>query len=396
MVEEPLRGWPTRNVPVMGLTTGLNVGSVLLWAPVLSLIMRDLGASDFEISLAAALWAAGSALVQYQGGRIADRAGRFPVMVYSSYANGLSLLLCALMPSWIPFAVLYAVYQAGNAMQSPTFSAFVGESVPPERRGSAYGFVEFSVGIGLILGPLIASRLIPVIGTKALMGVSGVLILVAAVIRHMFLKETKPATSGTTPFRFAAVFKGRLRLVLLIWITFNVMLSLTMWGPFTSLHASDAQGLSKAQIALFFALGSVVSAGSSLLAGQAVNRWGAYRTLAASMGGTALAFIFWSAQRNLIWLGVGYALAGSTFQMAMVASDAFRVAAVEDEIRGSAWGAIGTFASLTSALVIPIAGAARTALHWSAAPFWMGAVAAVVAVWGVYRLTLEDRRSGVV
>lgn len=378
----------------MGVTTGLNVGSTLLWSPVLSLIMRDLGASDLQISLAAALWAVGAALVQYQGGRIADRAGRFPVMVYSSYSNGISLLLCAFMPSWIPFAILYAIFQAGNAMQSPTFSAFVGESVPPEKRGSAYGLVEFSVGIGLIVGPLVASRLIPVIGTKPLLGLAGVIIIASAVIRHLFLKETKPATSGTTPFNLTRVFQGRLRLVLLTWIAFNAVLSLTAWGPFSSLHASDAQGLSKAQIALFFSLASVASTVTSLMAGHGVNRWGAYRTLALGSGLTAVGFLFWAAQRNLIGIALGYVAAFGTFQVAMVASDAFRVAAVEDEIRGSAWGAIGTFASLASALVIPIAGAARSALHWSAAPFWMAAVAAVAAVWGTYRLGREDQRSG--
>jgi MFS family permease len=374
------------NVPVMAVTTGLNVGSMLLWSPVLSLILRDLGANDLQVSLAAAFWAAMSALVQYGGGRIADRVGRVPVIVLPTYLSGVALIGAAAMPTWLPFALVYAFYAVGNALQSPVFSAFIGESVPAHRRGTAFGVVEFAISVGLILGPLAGSRLLPVTGAKPLLIITGLTLLGTGLARHILCRETNPASSGKRAFAFGQVFSGRLRLVLVTWMAFAVVQSLTLWGPFVALHASDAQGLSRAQISLFFALASIVSAGVSLVAGHAVNRFGTYAVFGCGAASVAAAFVFWAAQRSLWAVLLGYVLGGAAFQLAMVASDAFRVTAVPDEMRGSAWGAIGTMAGLLSAAVIPVAGWLRSVVGWSAAPFYLAIVAAAVACWGSWKL----------
>lgn len=78
------------------------------------------------------------------------------------------------------------------------------------------------------------------------MTISGVLVFAAATGRLLSLRETRPTRTGSRPFALRHVFEGRMGLVLMAIILWNVVLAMTLWGPFISLHASDAMGLSMA------------------------------------------------------------------------------------------------------------------------------------------------------
>ncbi|MHB0885823.1 MAG: MFS transporter [Bacillota bacterium] len=376
-----------RNVAVMAVTTAFNVGSMTMWSPILSLIMRDLGASDFQISLSTAVWAAGSALVQYQGGRWGDRHGRLPIIVFPTYLCALAIGTAALMRSWLPFAFVLIFWNVFNAVQSPVFSSFVGESVPPAERGRAFGLLEGAIGAAVVIGPLLGARLLPAIGAKGLLLITAVVLMGTGATRQLFLSETRPETTGSQPFAFRDVLTGRLRLVLLAVILYNALLSMTIWGPFLSLHATDAMTLSKETIQLFAALGFLLAALVSPLAGRAVGRFGPYRVLSLAGVTLGLAALLWSAQRGLVFIILGYSAMAVGFQFVMVASDAFRVHAVDDAIRGVALGAMGTITNLSTVVFVPLAGYLKG--FWPASPFFIAALAAL----GLFSVTTALARA---
>lgn len=360
----------------MAATTALNVGSMTLWSPILPLILRDLGASDFQVSLSVAIWTAVAALFQYQGGIWSDRFGRFPTLVYPTYLCALSIAAAALMPSWKLFVLAYTVWYVANAIQAPTFSTIIGEAVPPERQGHAFGLVEFSIAVAVVAGPLAGAYLLPLVRARGLLLITGAVFLGTATARHALLRETRPAAAGSVHFGFAQLFSGRLAVVLLISVAYFLVISTTMWGPFLALHAGDAMGLTKPQINLFYAAGSAVSAASSFLAGRAVTRWGCYRVLSWGTLGLGVTALVWSLQRSLPAIGAGILAMSAAFQFSMVASDAFRVTALPEAIRGRALGAMGTVTNLVAALVVPLAGYLRQRMRL--APFYLAAGTAVV------------------
>jgi MFS family permease len=382
----------SKNVPTMAVTTGVIVGANVLWSPIFSLILRDLGASDFEISLAVSLWAAASAVVQFYAGRLADKVGRFPLIVYSMQVGGLALVAVAFIPTWLPFAVVYTVWALANAATAPVFSLIIGESVPPARRGRAFGLIEASIGVSLILGPLTGAKLLPYIGAKGLLIISGVLVVVAATGRMVGLRETRPDSTGSKPFAFRHVLTGRMGLVLVAVVLWNVILAMTMWGPFLSLHANDALGLSKAAINEFFALASVVSVVMGLMAGKLVGRFGANRLLAIGGLGLAGAVVLWAVQRSIPGIVLGFVFMSGFMMLAMVASDTFRVSAIDETVRGSALGAIGMVTGFATALVTPIAGYLKQ--FAPLAPFWLALAAAAGLALAVAALTRHDMRTG--
>jgi len=375
----------------MAVTTALNVGAMTLWSPILPLILRDLGASDFQVSLSVAIWTAVAAFFQYQGGIWTDRLGRHPTIVYPTYLCAVSIAAAALMPSWRAFVAVYVLWYVANAIQGPVFSAIIGEAVPPERQGHAFGVVEFAVGVGVVVGPLVGAYLLPIVRAQGLLLITGAVFLCTAITRHALLQETKPAAAGSLHFRFTQVFSGRLAVVLLISAAYHLVLSTTMWGPFLALHASDAMGLSKSQINLFYAAGSAVSAVSSLLAGRAVARWGCYRVLSWATLSLGAIVLLWSLQRHLVAIVAGMLAIAAAFQFSMVASDTFRVIALPDSIRGRALGAIGTVSSLTAALAVPVAGYLR--LIFPLAPFLLAAGTALVLFFATQVLSARHAQS---
>lgn len=382
-----------RNIPVMAVTTAMNVGSMMLWMPVLSLILRDLGASDLVISVASACWLVFSAVFQYSGGRLTDRIGRVPVMVWPGLLSAAAIAACAAAARWQVFVVLYALYNTGHALQGPVFAAIIGESVPAARRGPAFALVELSIAIGVIIGPLLGAELLPIVGVQGLLVMSGVVLAAASGIRQVYLRETRARGSAQAPFAIGHLFTPRLARVLVILVCFNVLLALTVWGPFLSLHASDAMGFDKPSINLLAATGSAAAVLVSFVAGRAVSRWGAGPVLSLGFAGLAATALTWSLQRSFAVIVAAYVAMNMAFQVAMIASDTFRVHQIDEEVRGRALGAIGMITSLLTAPVVPLVGWLRASLG-SGAPFVVGLVPAALGVWALAGLAAHDRARG--
>ncbi len=376
----------------MAVTTAVVVGSSQLWSPIFSLIQRDLGASDLQISFAFSLWAAVGAVAQYYAGRLADRIGRVPLISLPMNLGGVALVLAGLMRSWVPFAAVYTLWAIGNAVTGPVFSLVTGESVAPRERGRAFGLIESAIGFSLIVGPLTGAKLLPYAGARGLMIISGVLIFAAATFRLLSLRETRPATTGSRSFGLRHVFEGRMRLVLTAIILWNVVLAMTLWGPFISMHASDAMGLSKVTINTLFALSAVAETLIGLVAGRLVERFGAHKVLTAGALGMGLGLLLWSLQRSMVGITASFLLMGVFFMTAMVANDTFRVTAIEESVRGRALGAIGMLTGFSTALATPVAGYLKELSPL--APFWMALAAAVGMVWAITALTRHDARTG--
>jgi MFS family permease len=301
-------------------------------------------------------------------------------MVWPGLLSAVAIAACAAAGRWQVFVVLYALYNTGHALQGPVFASIIGESVPPAGRGPAFAQIEFAIGIGVVIGPLLGAVLLPYVGVRGLLVTSGIILATVAGLRYMFLRETRARDVAQVPFAMGHLFTPRMGRVLVILICFNVLLALTVWGPFLSLHASDAMGFDKPSINRLAATGSAAAVLISFLAGRAVGRWGPNSILSYGLVGLAAMAVIWSMQRNPAMIIAAYVVMNMAFQVAMISSDTFRVHQVDEAVRGRALGAMGMITSLLTAPVVPIAGWLRAAVG-SGAPFFVGLVPAAVGVW---------------
>lgn len=101
--------------------------------------------------------------------KLSDRFGRKKVYLLSISVFVLGSVLCGLTNFYGNFGMFLAarVIQAiGGGGIVPIATAFIGQSFPPEKRGTALGFVGAIYGIATILGPTMGSSILDFAGSS--------------------------------------------------------------------------------------------------------------------------------------------------------------------------------------------------------------------------------------
>ena len=263
-------------------------------------------------------------------GRLGDIIGRRRLFLAGIFLFTLASLLCAAAPTlWLLIAAR-AAQGLGAAVMMALTMAFVGETVPKARIGSAMGLLGTMSAIGTALGPSLGGVLIAALGWQAIFLVNLPLSLLALVLAYRYLPVDRLVpTADRTSFDIVgtlllaltlgayalAMTTGRgsfgpLNLALLLTAAFGVvlfilaerraaspLLRLAMFrdsvlsaslatsafvatvmmatlvvGPF---YLSRALMLDATHIGLVMSIGPIISALSGVLAGRIVDRLGA-------------------------------------------------------------------------------------------------------------------------
>jgi multidrug resistance protein len=91
---------------------------------------------------------------------LSDRHGRRPIYLASVACFALGSLLIALSPRFWMIVASRAIQGIGAGGITPTASAVVGDSFPPEQRGRALGLIGATYGMAFVLGPPLAALLL--------------------------------------------------------------------------------------------------------------------------------------------------------------------------------------------------------------------------------------------
>ena len=130
-------------------------------------------------------------------GWAADRFGRKPTIVPPGYISAAGLLIAALAPNAIWFAVGLIASSIGTGVSGPAPAAFVADIAPPELRGSAMGLYRTWGDLGLVLAPLLAGLLAD--GTNRETAMVAIAILVAIAITWFMVVAVEPPRSVPEP-----------------------------------------------------------------------------------------------------------------------------------------------------------------------------------------------------
>lgn len=142
---------------------------------------EEIGAGPLLVGLALTLAALTQLAVLWPAGKIADTFGRrrLAVPAYGGFAVVAATFgLAGTVPA---FFVMMALYGAGTGFTSVTPPAIVGDVVTG-RTGLAMGVLNTAGDLGIVLGPLVSGVLADAAGYGWAFGVSGALLVVAAVV----------------------------------------------------------------------------------------------------------------------------------------------------------------------------------------------------------------------
>lgn len=159
--------------PTLGaifLTVFLDILGFSLVLPFLAEEARDtFGSSELTGSLLAAVYSLMQFVFVPVWGRVSDRVGRRPVLVWSVAATSVGMLgLAAALVFGRSVAWLFAARIWGGIATANlgTASAYIADVTTPEERSKGMGLIGVAFGLGFILGPALGGALsaIPIAG----------------------------------------------------------------------------------------------------------------------------------------------------------------------------------------------------------------------------------------
>lgn len=338
---------------------GRMSGSSVRWALTclaLSMLLSSLGTSIANVSLPTLARTFNATLQQVQWvvlayllaittvivsvGRLGDLAGRRRVLLVGVMLFTLASVLCGVVSTLGLLIGARAMQGLGAAVMMALTMAFIGETVSPEKTGSAMGLLGTMSAVGTALGPTLGGVLIAALGWRAIFLVNvplGILTFFLA-LRYLpvDLPTPKARTAGfdhpgtlilaLTLAAYALAMTvgrgnfGRLNMVLLsvalagVWLfvfterraaspliqiamfrdhvlraslamsalVSTVMMTTLVVGPF---YLSRAFGLNTSAVGLILSAGPIAAALTGVPAGRLADRFGAQVMMIVGLGG---------------------------------------------------------------------------------------------------------------
>jgi MFS family permease len=132
-------------------------------------------------------------------GILSDRWGRKQVIAagWIVYAATYALWGFVEGPSWM--VALFLVYGLYSAATEGAERAFVADFVPPDRRGTAFGWFHLTVGLSALPASILFGALWSAFGAKAAFGLSAGLAVAASALLLVLTPPSAPPESGPAP-----------------------------------------------------------------------------------------------------------------------------------------------------------------------------------------------------
>jgi MFS transporter, DHA1 family, tetracycline resistance protein len=355
--------------------------------PLLPFYAKSFDAPAWQIALIFSAFSIGTFWGEPFWGRLSDRYGRKPILIWTIAANGACYLLLAFAPdAWTAFFIrLGGGLFSGNGS---VIQGYIADVTPPERRTRSLSYMGSAWNVGLIVGPLIGGAFarpeLGPIGFQLPFFLSAGLFLACALLIALFIRESRAPDSEAVyrPNRWAATGEAARHPVIgrLMLVTFLVGFAFTGVEAMFGLWAAERYGWGAREIAYCFGVMGLTSAIVQLAVTAPLSeRFGAGRMLAlgSALSGLCLALQPFSAAPWQTVLIMTLSAVGSSVAWPNVS--AMISEAADPHRQGQILGLNNAMGALARATGPFCAGVTFAALSLDA-PFFQGALITAPAV----------------
>jgi len=169
----------------------------VLNASAVNVVLPQIGRS-FEVGPSMLGWVMSIFLLVYGVaipfyGKLADRYGARKLFIGGVGLFGLGSMLCAIAPSLETLLAARVVQGLGGAAFPGLGMTLASRAVPPEKRGTALGYIAATMGVGAAVGPLIGGIAADFVSWRLLFGASAIaLVVIPAAHASLPKEDTNP------------------------------------------------------------------------------------------------------------------------------------------------------------------------------------------------------------
>jgi MFS family permease len=162
--------WLTRGVLGIGLASLFSDWGHEAATAILPVFLASLGAPAVALGIIEGVSDGLSSFAKLAGGFVADHAPwRKPTGIVGYCATAVTTFGYAFARSWPAVLLLRAFGWIGRGSRGPSRDALLADGVQPAQQGRAFGFERAMDTLGAVLGPLCATLLIGVLGTRGVL-----------------------------------------------------------------------------------------------------------------------------------------------------------------------------------------------------------------------------------
>ncbi|HEX8730444.1 MAG TPA: MFS transporter, partial [Ktedonobacterales bacterium] len=369
---------------LMALTVLIDFTGFGIIIPLLPFWAEHLGANPLQVGLIMTVYSAAQFVFLPVLGRLSDRWGRRPIILWSLLVEAFSLALTALAGSLT--LLLIARFIGGlGAANLGSAQAVVSDSTTPADRAKGMGMIGAAIGVGFVVGPAIGGGL-STLGFGAPFWVAAAIALVNAALVLAFLPETRVRQAGAdqaqtlNPFAGLGATLRQPAIIQLLAINLLYTLAFTAMEAMYPLFSQKVFGWGATQNAYIFVyVGVLMVIVQGGLVGRLAKRWGAQGLLRAGLAlltGGLLALPLGVTLAPML-IAVGLLSVGSGAVSSM--SSALTSLATDSESQGQTLSLVQSFGGL-GRVVGPLAAGWIFAAGGAGAPFLAGGVVTAIAL----------------
>ena len=265
---------------VLIITNFVDMVGLLMIIPLMPFYAREMGGGGFEVAILMSAFTAAQLLSAPVWGRFSDRYGRRPALLVGLTAACFAYVVFAYATSiWL--LLLSRVVQGAGGGTVGVIQAYVADSVEPDNRAKALGWLSAATNVGVAIGPALG-------GVALKFGRSGPglaaasLCLVNIFFAWKFLRESRDMTEAhekkprapRTVIAHVITHPGE-PAPRLIWIYAIAMGAFSGLMAILALFLADRFGVSKDKIWIFYTYVGVISVITRAgILGRMVDRYG--------------------------------------------------------------------------------------------------------------------------
>jgi multidrug resistance protein len=190
-----------RNQILLILFLGVLMGAldIAIVAPALPTMQRYFSVGDRALTWTFTIYVLFNLIGTPLMAKLSDRYGRRSIYLIDVALFGLGSLLVALTPPH-----LFGLLLFGRALQGfgaggifPVASAVIGDTFPPEKRGSALGLIGAVFGLAFLVGPLLGGIILTLASWQVLFLINLPIAMVVMILGFWILPTQRPDTHPT-------------------------------------------------------------------------------------------------------------------------------------------------------------------------------------------------------